>query len=568
MGVKFHKFYSCADFQILGWVFFLKVKMGSSSSKGNAADSSSTSSDVRRTRSYRSRVFQSSCLRSHHDYSGNAAHQVSEHHTEEDADHGSSETKSISGEGVDEGDKKLKEQQSDDTNSEASESEADDEWDQKRGGCMSSRAFSSRALNASSSFLSRLNIFHGNASFRLQRTNSLGSMRPYFESSTRFGVTSTGHGQSPPESTGNGNLQTQSDDLFNTFFANQVSRVQPENASADIVRQMISNRGVVDNGVDVGVDSCENSDSRSQAYADIAEERFANRRIAAGETVGRNVHFSRTLSVGRLRDRVLRRSNFTDEASSSFHQERGVRNTSRASERQVLDSGMSLTSSGVNTYLSGPGSLMYGSQYRELDASRPREATYHDLLEYRSNFLERRRRIRSQVRALQRLGSRFENITGHERTCILSQHRRGHCTCRNNSRNTDSSDESTARASISRIVMLAEALFEVLDEIHQQSVVLSSRPSMSSIGSIPAPIEVVDSLPLRSHSKSRKQLHDDVAQCYICLIEYEGGDSLRTLPCHHEYHKTCIDKWLKEIHRVCPLCRRDVCQTDSFPTDV
>ncbi|TYH85835.1 hypothetical protein ES332_D01G000100v1 [Gossypium tomentosum] len=29
--------------------------------------------------------------------------------------------------------------------------------------------------------------------------------------------------------------------------------------------------------------------------------------------------------------------------------------------------------------------------------------------------------------------------------------------------------------------MLAEALFEVLDEIPQQSVVLSSRPSVSSI---------------------------------------------------------------------------------------
>lgn len=38
-------------------------------------------------------------------------------------------------------------------------------------------------------------------------------------------------------------------------------------------------------------------------------------------------------------------------------------------------------------------------------------------------------------------------------------------------------------------------------------------------------------------------------RCYICLVEYEEGDRMRILPCHHEFHKTCVDKWLKEIHR-------------------
>lgn len=68
-----------------------------------------------------------------------------------------------------------------------------------------------------------------------------------------------------------------------------------------------------------------------------------------------------------------------------------------------------------------------------------------------------------QVRALQRLGSRFENLSGHERSCILSgQHRTGRCTCRVNTRDANSNDDTSARASISRIVMLAEALFEVM----------------------------------------------------------------------------------------------------------
>jgi hypothetical protein len=113
--------------------------------------------------------------------------------------------------------------------------------------------------------------------------------------------------------------------------------------------------------------------------------------------------------------------------------------------------------------------------------------------------------------------------------------------------------------------MLAEALFEVLDEIHQQSVVLSSRPSVSSIGSVPAPAEVVESLPVKLYTKSHKH-QEEPLQCYICLVEYEDGDSMRVLPCHHEFHTTCIDKWLKEIHRVCPLCRGDICISDSLPT--
>jgi hypothetical protein len=49
------------------------------------------------------------------------------------------------------------------------------------------------------------------------------------------------------------------------------------------------------------------------------------------------------------------------------------------------------------------------------------------------------------------------------------------------------------------------------------------------------------------------------AVCSICLSEYEMNDRLKTLPCSHEFHKACIDPWLR-INRTCPTCRHDITQ--------
>lgn len=137
--------------------------------------------------------------------------------------------------------------------------------------------------------------------------------------------------------------------------------------------------------------------------------------------------------------------------------------------------------------------------------------------------------------------------------CASGLHNEGTCSCES----IFSSEESSTLASISRIIMLAETLFEVLDEIQRQS--LSFSPSTLSL---PAPESVVDSFPLEDYEKQKAIESDtsDVQQCYICLADYEDSDKLRVLPCNHKYHVACIDKWLKEINRVCPLCRRNVCE--------
>ncbi|XP_052211022.1 uncharacterized protein LOC127813925 isoform X2 [Diospyros lotus] len=564
--------------------------MGSSSSKTNAAESSSSSpsssssSSARRSRSKGSRAFQSSCLGpppASHDSDNDdqvSGHQSKRHDCNSPS---ANEIKSDLDQVKAKCYKKVIAERADETACISSNPELDD-WGQSNlrdtvsgAGSSSSRAISSRSLSASSRFLSRFSLCPGNASFGLSRATSLGSSEAYRVSSTRFTAS-------------NEQEELQTCCAHGFFNRNETSRGRGLLPSCLVNRSPtqqhygdFASGNLGSNPTTTGISDCLQDDQGSSAlnvgnprgefnlnlhspviHSDIdnMEARHPDRRIGAREPVERNVRFSRTLSVGRLRDRVLRRSSFPG-ITAPLQQAREVIDASHHGGSQALGSGAgALTSnetsliSSTSAYASsGMSSSLYTGEDYEVENSRAREARYHDLLEHRSNFLERRRRIRSQVRALQRMGNRFENLSGHERSCIISgQHRTGHCTCRISNRDVNSSDDASARASISRIVMLAEALFE-------QSVVLSSRPSVSSIGSVPAPNEVVESLPVISYSKLQKHLNEEAAQCYICLVEYEEGDSLRMLPCHHEFHRTCIDKWLKEIHRVCPLCRGDIC---------
>ncbi|CAN6579901.1 unnamed protein product [Malus baccata var. baccata] len=443
----------------------------------------------------------------------------------------------------------------------------------------SAQPSASSTMNPSSRFLSRFSFIPGNVSFRLSRATSIGSSRSYPLSSTSVtnnedelhlharpvsSLIDTDESQQTndflPESqvnrmaahiyddtSGNARLNT-----LGSGFSGLLQDNQTNSSRRDAGRN--ANGSIMGVGVNLHSPRIHNEMGSSRT-------RPSDRRSGAREPVERNVRFSRTLSVGRLRDRVLRRSSLSDLTFSSLQQE--MRDTNQGDDTRSLEpEGNVVNSENGSGYSPSnmPGSL-FGVQDYGVESSRPRQARYHDLLEHRSNFLERRRRIRSQVRALQRLGSRFENMPGHERSCILSgQQRTGRCTCRTSNQDARPNDDNSARASISRIVMLAEALFE-------QSVVLSSRPSVSSIGSVPAPNEVVESLPVKLFSKLQKNEYEEAAQCYICLVEYEEGDRMRILPCHHEFHKTCIDKWLKEIHRVCPLCRRDICRSDASPAE-
>jgi hypothetical protein len=52
-------------------------------------------------------------------------------------------------------------------------------------------------------------------------------------------------------------------------------------------------------------------------------------------------------------------------------------------------------------------------------------------------------------------------------------------------------------------------------------------------------------------------LEDLSCVCGVCLLEFDVGDELRSLPCGHSFHRECIDHWLLNSSTVCPVDKRD-----------
>lgn len=46
--------------------------------------------------------------------------------------------------------------------------------------------------------------------------------------------------------------------------------------------------------------------------------------------------------------------------------------------------------------------------------------------------------------------------------------------------------------------------------------------------------------------------------CSICLDNLEINQQISKLPCTHIFHSECITTYLKEYHRICPVCRAEV----------
>lgn len=51
---------------------------------------------------------------------------------------------------------------------------------------------------------------------------------------------------------------------------------------------------------------------------------------------------------------------------------------------------------------------------------------------------------------------------------------------------------------------------------------------------------------------------DSGMNCVVCLDNYESGAVLRVLPCGHRFHRSCVDRWLTQQSKKCPLCGKRI----------
>ncbi|XP_062423174.1 E3 ubiquitin-protein ligase RNF6 isoform X2 [Rhea pennata] len=68
--------------------------------------------------------------------------------------------------------------------------------------------------------------------------------------------------------------------------------------------------------------------------------------------------------------------------------------------------------------------------------------------------------------------------------------------------------------------------------------------------------EQIDNLSTRNYGDINTE-NDISKTCSVCINEYVTGNKLRQLPCMHEFHIHCIDRWLSE-NSTCPICRQPV----------
>ncbi|XP_071087755.1 RING finger protein 150-like [Haliotis cracherodii] len=69
--------------------------------------------------------------------------------------------------------------------------------------------------------------------------------------------------------------------------------------------------------------------------------------------------------------------------------------------------------------------------------------------------------------------------------------------------------------------------------------------------------KAIAKIPQKTVKNGDKEMGTDFDQCAVCIEGYKAHDVIRTLPCKHVFHKSCVDPWLLD-QRSCPMCKLDI----------
>jgi len=99
-----------------------------------------------------------------------------------------------------------------------------------------------------------------------------------------------------------------------------------------------------------------------------------------------------------------------------------------------------------------------------------------------------------------------------------------------------------------------------VNEAENYEALLSLAERLGEVKPKGLPKSDIDQLPSYRYSSEEGDAgaSNDQTQtvCVVCMSDFETRQMVRVLPCSHEFHAKCVDKWLK-TNRTCPICRGD-----------